>query len=145
MPVLPKGELEVLLEAAIDLSKKGRNTLTKYQSCICDTSNSMFHFQSCTSKRCTAAFFCNRQPYKHILTTILGFFFIIINFAVAIFCKFHKLIIIYVVLSGLDVKCEACQRFFRDGLTISFTKILTDEAVSGWKFEIHVSSLSFSV
>lgn len=41
---------------------------------------------------------------------------------------------------GLDVKCEACQRFFRDGLTISFTKILTDEAVSGWKFEIHVSS-----
>lgn len=27
MPVLPKGELEVLLEAAIDLSKKGRNTL----------------------------------------------------------------------------------------------------------------------
>ncbi|XP_056902769.1 probable ubiquitin carboxyl-terminal hydrolase FAF-X isoform X3 [Takifugu flavidus] len=60
VPVLPKGELEVLLEAAIDLSKK-----------------------------------------------------------------------------GLDVKCEACQRFFRDGLTISFTKILTDEAVSGWKFEIH--------
>uniref|UniRef100_A0A673JQ69 ubiquitinyl hydrolase 1 n=1 Tax=Sinocyclocheilus rhinocerous TaxID=307959 RepID=A0A673JQ69_9TELE len=41
--------------------------------------------------------------------------------------------------SGLDVRCEACQRFFRDGLTISFTKILTDEAVSGWKFEIHVS------
>uniref|UniRef100_A0A673JPZ7 ubiquitinyl hydrolase 1 n=1 Tax=Sinocyclocheilus rhinocerous TaxID=307959 RepID=A0A673JPZ7_9TELE len=37
----------------------------------------------------------------------------------------------------LDVRCEACQRFFRDGLTISFTKILTDEAVSGWKFEIH--------
>ncbi|KAK1798090.1 hypothetical protein P4O66_000585 [Electrophorus voltai] len=37
----------------------------------------------------------------------------------------------------LDMKCEACQRFFRDGLTISFTKILTDEAVSGWKFEIH--------
>uniref|UniRef100_A0A671PYM1 ubiquitinyl hydrolase 1 n=1 Tax=Sinocyclocheilus anshuiensis TaxID=1608454 RepID=A0A671PYM1_9TELE len=60
VPVLPKGELEVLLEAAVDLSKK-----------------------------------------------------------------------------GLDVRCEACQRFFRDGLTISFTKILTDEAVSGWKFEIH--------
>ncbi|XP_051564646.1 probable ubiquitin carboxyl-terminal hydrolase FAF-X isoform X6 [Myxocyprinus asiaticus] len=60
VPVLPKGELEVLLEAAIDLCKK-----------------------------------------------------------------------------GLDDKCEACQRFFRDGLTISFTKILTDEAVSGWKFEIH--------
>lgn len=44
--------------------------------------------------------------------------------------------------AGLDVKCEACQRFFRDGLTISFTKILTDEAVSGWKFEIHVSFYS---
>lgn len=27
VPVLPKGELEVLLEAAIDLSKKGRNPL----------------------------------------------------------------------------------------------------------------------
>ncbi|KAG8178428.1 hypothetical protein JTE90_019137 [Oedothorax gibbosus] len=38
---------------------------------------------------------------------------------------------------GLDTRSEACQRFFRDGLTISFTKILTDEAVSGWKFEIH--------
>uniref|UniRef100_A0A8I3PCL0 ubiquitinyl hydrolase 1 n=1 Tax=Canis lupus familiaris TaxID=9615 RepID=A0A8I3PCL0_CANLF len=60
VPVLPKGELEVLLEAAINLSKK-----------------------------------------------------------------------------GLDVKSEACQRFFRDGLTVSFTKILMDEAVSGWKFEIH--------
>ncbi|CAL1289008.1 unnamed protein product [Larinioides sclopetarius] len=39
--------------------------------------------------------------------------------------------------SGLDTRSESCQRFYRDGLTISFTKILTDEAVSGWKFEIH--------
>ncbi|KAH9509417.1 putative ubiquitin carboxyl-terminal hydrolase FAF-X [Bulinus truncatus] len=38
---------------------------------------------------------------------------------------------------GLDTRSEACQRFFREGLTISFTKILTDEAVSGWKYEIH--------
>ncbi|KAM7302505.1 putative ubiquitin carboxyl-terminal hydrolase FAF-X [Ixodes scapularis] len=38
---------------------------------------------------------------------------------------------------GRDVASEPCQRFFREGLTISFTKILTDEAVSGWKFEIH--------
>ncbi|XP_035221479.1 probable ubiquitin carboxyl-terminal hydrolase FAF-X isoform X2 [Stegodyphus dumicola] len=38
---------------------------------------------------------------------------------------------------GIDNRSEACQRFYRDGLTISFTKILTDEAVSGWKFEIH--------
>ncbi|KAL0281150.1 UNVERIFIED_CONTAM: hypothetical protein PYX00_002224 [Menopon gallinae] len=34
---------------------------------------------------------------------------------------------------GLDTRSEACQRFFREGLTISFTKILTDDAVSGWK------------
>ena len=39
---------------------------------------------------------------------------------------------------NLDTRSEACQRFFRDGLTISFTKILTDEAVNGWKYEIHV-------
>lgn len=62
IPVLPKGELEVLLEATIDLCKR-----------------------------------------------------------------------------GLDARSEPCQRFIRDGLTISFTKILTDEAVNGWKFEIHVN------
>lgn len=49
------------------------------------------------------------------------------------------LTLFFPIILGLDVKSEACQRFFRDGLTISFTKILTDEAVSGWKFEIHVS------
>ena len=38
---------------------------------------------------------------------------------------------------SLDTRSEACQRFFQDGLTKSFTKILTDEAVSSWKFEIH--------
>ncbi|VDH98041.1 ubiquitin carboxyl-terminal hydrolase 9/24 [Mytilus galloprovincialis] len=38
---------------------------------------------------------------------------------------------------GLDTRSEACQRFFREGLTVSFTKIMTDEAVSGWKYEIH--------
>ncbi|CAH0386901.1 unnamed protein product [Bemisia tabaci] len=38
--------------------------------------------------------------------------------------------------SGQDVKSEACQRFFREGLTISFTKILTDDAVNSWKFNI---------
>jgi ubiquitin carboxyl-terminal hydrolase 9/24 len=37
----------------------------------------------------------------------------------------------------LDTRSEACQRFFQDGLTKSFTKILTDDAVSSWKFEIH--------
>ncbi|XP_063973678.1 probable ubiquitin carboxyl-terminal hydrolase FAF-X isoform X2 [Diachasmimorpha longicaudata] len=38
---------------------------------------------------------------------------------------------------GIDVHSEACQRFFREGLTISFTKILTDEAVNSWKPHIH--------
>ena len=40
---------------------------------------------------------------------------------------------------GYDTRSEPCQRFIREGLTTSFTKILTDEAVNGWKFEIHVS------
>lgn len=44
---------------------------------------------------------------------------------------------------GMDTRSEACQRFFREGLTLSFTKILTDEAVNSWKFEIQVSC-SFS-
>ncbi|XP_011304639.1 probable ubiquitin carboxyl-terminal hydrolase FAF-X [Fopius arisanus] len=38
---------------------------------------------------------------------------------------------------GIDVHSEACQRFFREGLTISFTKILTDDAVNSWKPHIH--------
>ncbi|KAJ8679779.1 hypothetical protein QAD02_015566 [Eretmocerus hayati] len=38
---------------------------------------------------------------------------------------------------GIDVQSEACQRFFREGLTISFTKILTDDAVNSWKMNIH--------
>lgn len=38
---------------------------------------------------------------------------------------------------NLDTRSEACQRFFRDGLTVSFTKILTDDAVSSWKPNIH--------
>ncbi|OWF40886.1 probable ubiquitin carboxyl-terminal hydrolase FAF-X isoform X2 [Mizuhopecten yessoensis] len=37
----------------------------------------------------------------------------------------------------LDTRSEHCQRFFREGLNTSFTKIMTDEAVSGWKYEIH--------
>ena len=48
-------------------------------------------------------------------------------------------------LTGLDTKSEACQRFFREGLTISFTKILTDDAVSSWKPEIHKCILSNSM
>lgn len=39
--------------------------------------------------------------------------------------------------AGVDYECEPCVRFYRDGLTVSFTKILTDDAVSSWKLNIH--------
>lgn len=38
---------------------------------------------------------------------------------------------------GVDEDCESCMRFYRDGLTVSFMKILTDEAVNSWKYNIH--------
>lgn len=38
---------------------------------------------------------------------------------------------------GFDLTYEPCQRFYREGLTISFTKILCDDAVTCWKPEIH--------
>ena len=38
---------------------------------------------------------------------------------------------------GLDINCEPCQRFYREGLTVSFTKVLCDDAVTCWKPEIH--------
>lgn len=46
------------------------------------------------------------------------------------FCFFHS-------LSGVDEECEPCMRFYREGLTVSFMKILTDEAVNSWKYNIH--------
>lgn len=46
-------------------------------------------------------------------------------------------IFVNIFFPGLDVRSEACQRFFREGLTVSFTKILTDEAVNSWKYNIH--------
>jgi ubiquitin carboxyl-terminal hydrolase 9/24 len=39
---------------------------------------------------------------------------------------------------GADKNCEPCQRFYREGLLISFTKIMTDEAVSSWRYDIQV-------
>lgn len=39
---------------------------------------------------------------------------------------------------GLDTKSEPCQRFFRDGLMVSFTKIFNDDAVTTWKNDIYV-------
>jgi hypothetical protein len=41
--------------------------------------------------------------------------------------------------TGRDTECEACQEFFRDGLTLSFNRILTDEMVLSWKPHIQVS------
>ncbi|XP_054272313.1 probable ubiquitin carboxyl-terminal hydrolase FAF-X isoform X2 [Macrosteles quadrilineatus] len=43
--------------------------------------------------------------------------------------------------TGQDVRSEACQRFFREGLTVSFTKILTDDAVNSWKHNIQLCIL----
>ena len=45
-------------------------------------------------------------------------------------------------LVGRDIECEPCQRFFREGLTTSFMRILTDDAVSTWKPDIQVSGYS---
>lgn len=37
----------------------------------------------------------------------------------------------------IDNQCEPCQKFYKDELTTSFLKILTDEAVNSWKYNIH--------
>lgn len=39
--------------------------------------------------------------------------------------------------AGIDHECEPCVRFYREGLLLSFQKILTDEAVNSWKNNIH--------
>lgn len=44
---------------------------------------------------------------------------------------------IHLTQAGIDTKSEPCMKFYRDGLTTSFIKILTDEAVSSWKNNIH--------
>lgn len=38
---------------------------------------------------------------------------------------------------GVDTECEPCLKFYRDELSTSFIKILTDEAVNSWKYNIH--------
>lgn len=45
-------------------------------------------------------------------------------------------------IAGVDEECEPCVRFYRDGLTVSFMKILTDEAVNSWKYNIHYCILN---
>lgn len=49
---------------------------------------------------------------------------------------YAKVIMLY--LTGLDNQSQSCQNFYKDGLTLSFTKILTDDAVNGWKYDIQV-------
>lgn len=39
--------------------------------------------------------------------------------------------------AGIDYECDPCLRFYREGMTTSFFKILTDEAVNSWKYNIH--------
>lgn len=39
--------------------------------------------------------------------------------------------------AGIDGDCEPCLKFYRDELSTSFIKILTDEAVNSWKYNIH--------
>ena len=38
----------------------------------------------------------------------------------------------------VDTKSEPCQRFFRDALSVSFMRVLGDEAVGTWKLDIYV-------
>jgi ubiquitin carboxyl-terminal hydrolase 9/24 len=38
---------------------------------------------------------------------------------------------------NLDTKSEHCQKFIRDGLQLSFVRILTDDAVNTWKNDIY--------
>lgn len=44
--------------------------------------------------------------------------------------------------AGCDHECEPCLRFYRESLYISFVKILTDEAVNSWKYNIHFCILN---
>lgn len=54
------------------------------------------------------------------------------------FCFVYFDLILPKPLLGLDMKSAECQRFIKEGMTISYNKILLDDAVSTWKFEIHV-------
>ncbi|XP_055902389.1 probable ubiquitin carboxyl-terminal hydrolase FAF isoform X2 [Eupeodes corollae] len=44
---------------------------------------------------------------------------------------------INLTLSDCDHNCEPCIDFYKNALTTSFIKILTDEAVNSWKYNIH--------
>jgi len=78
VPVLPEQELEVLLNAAIELTQAGKCVQTIY-----------------------------------LIPSKVNLF------------------------AGVDHDCEPCVEFYRNGLSTSFAKILTDEAVNSWKNNIH--------
>lgn len=44
--------------------------------------------------------------------------------------------------AGCDHECDSCMRFYRESMYISFIKILTDEAVNSWKYNIHFCILN---
>lgn len=53
--------------------------------------------------------------------------------------QFYEVHIFILRFIGVDDKSEPCQRFFREGLTTSFTKVMLDDAVINWKEDIQVS------
>lgn len=71
-------------------------------------------------------------------------FRIFCHFVGAVFCFFSKTDFFFHFCNGtgVDEECEPCMRFYRDGLTVSFVKILTDEAVNSWKYNIHCCILN---
>ena len=46
--------------------------------------------------------------------------------------------VLFSLIAEVDTKNDAFQRFVRDSLVNSFTKVLSDEAVQTWKHEIFV-------
>lgn len=57
-------------------------------------------------------------------------------------CEADGCDLLFSPIAGVDEECEPCMRFYREGLTISFMKILTDEAVNSWKYNIHFCILN---
>ena len=53
--------------------------------------------------------------------------------------QFYEIHILLLKIIGVDDKSEPCQRFFREGLITSFSKVMLDDAVINWKEDIQVS------
>jgi hypothetical protein len=48
----------------------------------------------------------------------------------------------FILLTGADHDCRQIQEFINDYLPVAFTTVLTDPAVSTWKDDVHVSSVT---